>query len=133
MIRSKETIEALKFARALYKEAMTPEVFTWDPSSNNRMMLAGRGSFIQNAISVTRTAERENPGMAAKIGLLPALAGPARRIAAEHVMNCYVIWKFAENIDGARQFLSAPRSGAGLEERPLCERSPMDDVDGPWP
>ncbi len=28
-----------------------------------------------------------------------------RRIAAEHVMNCYVIWKFAENIDGAKQFL----------------------------
>jgi multiple sugar transport system substrate-binding protein len=105
-INSKETIEALKFARALYKEAMTPEIFTWDPSSNNRMMLAGRGSFIQNAISVTRTAEKENPGMAAKIGLRPALAGPARRIAAEHVMNCYVIWKFAENIDGARQFLA---------------------------
>ena len=34
--RSKETIEALKFARALYREAETPEVFTWDPSSNNR-------------------------------------------------------------------------------------------------
>ncbi|MGH9369513.1 MAG: ABC transporter substrate-binding protein [Thermoanaerobaculia bacterium] len=89
-IGSKETVEALKFLRALYKEAMTPEVFTWDPSSNNRMMLAGRGSFVQNAISVTRTAERENPEMASKIGLVPALSGPARRIAAEHVMKCYV-------------------------------------------
>jgi multiple sugar transport system substrate-binding protein len=91
--------------RALYKETETPEIFTWDPSSNNRMMLAGRASFIQNAISVTRTAEKENPAMTKKIGLVPALKGPVRRIAAEHVMNCYVIWKFADNIDGAKQFL----------------------------
>ncbi|HEY6066944.1 MAG TPA: extracellular solute-binding protein, partial [Thermoanaerobaculia bacterium] len=104
-INSKETIQALEFVRALYKEAMTPEVFTWDPSSNNRMILAGRASFVCNAISVTRTAERENPEMSKKIGLTPALAGPVRRIAAEHLMNCYVIWKFAENPDPAKQFL----------------------------
>ncbi len=105
VLRSKETVEALEFVRALYKETMTPEVFTWDPASNNRMMLAGRASFVCNAISVTRTAEKENPVLARKIGLVPALAGPVRRIAAEHVMDCYVIWKFAENIDGAKQFL----------------------------
>lgn len=105
VLRSPQTIEALKYARALYKEAMTPEVFTWEPASNNRMMLAGRGSFVCNAISVTRTAERENSELSGKIGLTRALAGPARRIAAEHVMNCYVIWKFSENQDGAKQFL----------------------------
>ena len=105
VIHSRETVAALEYVRALYKETMTPEVFTWDPSSNNRMMLAGRGSFICNAISVTRTAEKENPEMARKIGLTPALRGPVRRIAAEHVMNCYVIWNFAKNIDGASQFL----------------------------
>ena len=105
VIRSKETIEALRFVRALYRETETAEVLTWDPSSNNRMMLAGRASYVQNAISVTRTAERENPDLARKIGLVPALKGPARRIAAEHLMNCYVIWKFAKNIDGAKQFL----------------------------
>jgi multiple sugar transport system substrate-binding protein len=105
VLQSRETVAALEFVRALYKEAMTPEVFTWDPASNNRMMLAGRASFVCNAISVTRTAEKENPELAKKIGLVPALQGPVRRIAAEHVMNCYVIWKFAENIDGAKQFL----------------------------
>jgi multiple sugar transport system substrate-binding protein len=104
-INSRETIEALKYVRALYRETMTPEVFTWDPSSNNRMILAGRASFVCNAISVTRTAERESPEMSKKIGLTPALKGPVRRIAAEHVMNCYVVWKFAENPDAAQQFL----------------------------
>jgi multiple sugar transport system substrate-binding protein len=105
VLASKETIEALKFARALYRETETPEVFTWDPSSNNRAMLSGRASFIQNAISVTRSAERETPDIAGKIGLTPALSGPARRIAAEHLMSCYVIWKFSENPDAAKQFL----------------------------
>ncbi|MGH9317813.1 MAG: extracellular solute-binding protein, partial [Thermoanaerobaculia bacterium] len=105
VLNSRETIEALKFVRALYKETETGEVFTWDPSSNNRAMLAGRASFVQNAISITRTAEKENPEISKKIGLTPALRGPVRRIAAEHVMNCYVIWKFAENPEGAKQFL----------------------------
>src|SRR5439155_21522754 len=83
-LHSKETIEAVKYLKALFKEAMTPEVFTWDPSSNNRGILAGKLSYVANAISVTRTAERENPEMSAKIYVAPALKGPVRRIAAEH-------------------------------------------------
>jgi multiple sugar transport system substrate-binding protein len=110
-INSKQTIEALKFMKALYQESETSEVFTWDPSSNNRGILSGKLSFVLNAISVTRQAEREkaqNPQMAdmsKKIQICKALKGPGRRIAAEHVMDCYVIWKFAENIEGAKKFL----------------------------
>ncbi len=105
VINSPQTIEALKYMRALFKETETPEVFTWDPSSNNRGILSGKLSFVQNAISVTRTAEKRNPVMSKKIQITPALKGPVRRIAAEHVMNCYVIWNFAENKEGAKQFL----------------------------
>lgn len=102
---SKQTLEAIKYVRALYKETMTPEVFTWDPSANNRGILAGKLSFVCNAISVTRTAEKDNPDMSQKIWVGPALKGPVRRLAAEHVMDCYVIWDFAENKEGAKQFL----------------------------
>ena len=102
---SKQTLDALKYVRALYKETMTPEVFTWDPSANNRGILAGKLSFVCNAISVTRTAEKDNPDMSQKIWVGPALKGPVRRIAAEHVMDCYVTWTFSENKDGAQQFL----------------------------
>jgi len=105
-INSPQTIESLKFMRALFKEAQTGEVFTWDPSSNNRGMLAGKLSFVCNAISVTRTAEKENPDMSKKIQIVPAPKGPVRRMAAEHVMDCYAIWKFAENKEGAKQFLA---------------------------
>jgi len=104
-INSKQTIEALKFMKELYQKTETPEVFTWTPPSNNQAMLAGRVSFVMNAISVTRQSEREKLPIDSKIMISPALKGPVRRIAAEHVMNCYVIWDFAENKDGAQQFL----------------------------
>jgi multiple sugar transport system substrate-binding protein len=105
VLASPKTVEAVKFMRALYKETETGEVFTWDPSSNNRAILAGKSSFVMNAISVTRQAEKDNPEMSEKIQLVPALKGPVRRIATEHVMDCYVVWNFAENRDGAKQFL----------------------------
>ncbi len=104
-INSKNTIEALKYMKALYQDTETAEVFTWTPPSNNQAMLAGRVSFVMNAISITRQSEREHMPIDSKIMISPALKGPVRRIAAEHVMNCYVIWEFAENKEGAQQFL----------------------------
>src|SRR5215468_7796748 len=85
--------------------ALNPEVFTWDASSNNRAMLAGTVSLALNAISITRQGEKDNPVFTEKIHLAKAAAGPVRRIGLEHVMDVYVIWKFAENIDGAKKFL----------------------------
>jgi multiple sugar transport system substrate-binding protein len=104
-LNSKETLEAIKFVKALFNETMTAEVFAWDASSNNRCMLAGKCSLALNAISITRTGEKENPDMSRKIQLTKALRGPVRAIGLEHVMQCYVVWKFAENIEGAKKFL----------------------------
>jgi len=105
ILNSKNTLEALKFVKAMYQETMTDEVFAWDPSSNNRAMLAGKASVVLNAISITREAENKNMDIGAKIGLAKAAKGPVRRMGLEHVMDVYVIWKFAENKDGAKKFL----------------------------
>ena len=104
-INSKQTIDALKFMKAVFEESETPEVFTWTPPSNNQAMLAGRTSFVMNAISISRQSERDKMPIDSKIMVSKALKGPVRRIAAEHVMNCHVIWEFAENKEGAQQFL----------------------------
>lgn len=104
-INSPQTVEALKFVKALFEEAMTPEVLAWDASSNNRQMLAGRSSLVLNAISVTRTGENTNLPIHEKIALAKAAEGPVRRIGLEHVMDCYVIWRFSQNIKGAQKFL----------------------------
>jgi multiple sugar transport system substrate-binding protein len=110
VLGSKNTVEAVKFVKALYQETMSPEVFSWDESSNNRAMLAGRASVVLNAISITREAENKDLMVDGKpigddIWLAKAAKGPVRRMGLEHVMNVYVIWKFAENIDGAKKFL----------------------------
>ena len=104
-INSPQTLEALKFVTTLFKETMTPEVLAWDPSSNNRQMLAGRSSLVLNAISITRTGENDKLPIHDKIALAKAPKGPVRRIGLEHVMDCYLIWKFSDNIDGAKKFL----------------------------
>src|SRR6266478_5574353 len=110
VLGSKNTVEAVKFVKALYQETMTPEVFSWDASSNNRAMLAGRASVVLNAISITREAENKNMMVDGKpigddIWLAKPAKGSVRRMGLEHVMNVYVIWKFAENIEGAKKFL----------------------------
>jgi multiple sugar transport system substrate-binding protein len=110
VLGQKNTIEAVKFVKALFQETMSPEVFSWDASSNNRAILAGRASVVLNAISVTREAENKSMMVEGKpigddIWLAKAAKGPVRRMGLEHVMNVYVIWKFAENIEGAKKFL----------------------------
>jgi multiple sugar transport system substrate-binding protein len=84
---------------------MTDEVFTWDASSNNRMMLAGRGSLTANAISITRAGENQKIPLADRIWLAKAAQGPERRVGVNHLVDAYVIWKFAQNIEGAKKFL----------------------------
>ena len=105
IIKSPQTLEALKYVKALFQEAMTPEVLAWDASSNNRQMLAGKSSLVLNAISVTRTGENDKLPIHSKIGLAKSAKGPVRQIGLEHVMNCYIIWKFSSNVDGAKKFL----------------------------
>jgi multiple sugar transport system substrate-binding protein len=105
VLNSDNTLEALKFVKSLFEQAMTPEVLAWDASSNNRFMLAGKGSLALNAISITRTGESKELPVTDNIWLTKAAQGPVRAIGLEHVMNVYCIWQFAENIDGAKQFL----------------------------
>jgi multiple sugar transport system substrate-binding protein len=104
-LNSKGTRDALTFVRALFRQGMSNEVFAWTASSNNQAMVAGRLSAAMNAISITRTAELTNPDLARRISLAPIPAGPRGRLGLEHVMGCYVIWKFARNKPMARKFL----------------------------
>jgi multiple sugar transport system substrate-binding protein len=104
-INSKETLDAVKFVKSLFQDTETPEVFAWDPSSNNRQMLAGRSSLVLNAISITRAGENDKMPIHEKITLAKPPKGLVRQIGLEHVMDCYVTWKFSENIDGAKTFL----------------------------
>ncbi|HUM12504.1 MAG TPA: extracellular solute-binding protein [Myxococcaceae bacterium] len=104
-LQSKQTVEAVKYVTALYQEAMTPAVLAWDPSSNNRAMLAGQSSLVMNAISITRSAENDRLPIGSKIALARPPRGPARLVGLPHATSVYVIWSFAENVEGAKAFL----------------------------
>jgi len=106
VLNSKETVAVLKFARELYRQGMSNEIFAWTPASNNQAFLAGRLSLAMNAISITRSAELSNPALASKIELLPIPKGPSAQLGLEHVMGAYVIWKFAKNKPMAQKFLT---------------------------
>ena len=103
---SKEVREALKYFKALYKEAMTPEVLAWDDASNNRLLASGRGSWIHNPISAYRTIEGSNKELADKIWVQLSPKGPAAR---RSFANCraYGVTKFSKNQDGSKAFLEA--------------------------
>ena len=103
-LNSKETLEASKYSVALYKEAMTSEVLSWDDASNNRYIQSGRACYIHNPISAYRTTQKTNPSVADKIYVWKTPAGPVRRLAAGQP-NSYVIWKFSRNQEVAKEFL----------------------------
>jgi multiple sugar transport system substrate-binding protein len=100
------TLEALKYVKALHEDAGTPDQLTWRPSGNVRAMLARKTSSTINAISLLRTAEQQEPEVASKIRLSPPLLGHAGVFAFPHVTNCSVVWNFAQNREGAKQFLA---------------------------
>ena len=96
---------ALTYVKNLNREAGTPDEFTWGPSGNVDAMVARKTSVSTNAISLLRTAEKTNPEAAKKIMLQPPLLGNYGVTAFPHATNCSVVWKFAENPEGAKQFL----------------------------
>jgi multiple sugar transport system substrate-binding protein len=98
-------IWALEYLKALYEESGTPEMLTWEGSGNARAMLARKTSSTINAMSLVREAERENPELAQYILLRPPMRGPGGVVAAPYVTSCSVVWRFADNKDGAKQFL----------------------------
>ena len=105
-LKSKQTLEALKFAKALYDEAMTEATLTWTSVvDNNVPMLDGNGSLTLNSIALTRSTEKKTFPVGDRLALASTPEGPAGRWGAWVAGRGFGIWKFADNIDMAKQFL----------------------------
>jgi multiple sugar transport system substrate-binding protein len=105
VLNSPETVEAVEYMSRLYRDAMTPEVFSWNAASNNQGLAAGQLSFILNSISAWRTSQETDPEVANDIGFTPPLRGPADARAASHVMYNWIVPAYAANPDAAKEFL----------------------------
>jgi multiple sugar transport system substrate-binding protein len=104
---SKETREAMRFAKALFDEGMTPEVFSWDDASDNRYLASGVGCWIHDAISAFRTTEDTNPDVFKNTFMLPEATGPAGLRWNVSDPNVYAMWKFSKNVPAAKEYLVA--------------------------
>jgi multiple sugar transport system substrate-binding protein len=105
-VNTPEMREALRFGKALFDEALTPDVLAWDDSSNNTLLASGKGSWIHNPISASLSIKRDkNLDLYNKIGIAPTPKGPVDRKVFIPV-NTFGIWKFASNKNAARAFLT---------------------------
>jgi len=104
-IDSKEMREALRFAKAMFDEGMTPEVFSWDDASDNRYLASGVACWVHDAISAYRTTQDTNPTVfqQAYVGLEPA--GPGGKRVSTSAPNAFMVWKFSKNVPAAKEFL----------------------------
>ncbi|MGH1478758.1 MAG: ABC transporter substrate-binding protein [Geminicoccales bacterium] len=104
-LKSGQTLEAVKFAKALYEEAMTDDTLTWDPPANNRFILSEEGCLTIDTLSIPRAAESKSLPVDANLALARLPEGPAGRIGPNFGAYTYAIWQFAENMESAKQFL----------------------------
>jgi multiple sugar transport system substrate-binding protein len=104
-IDSREMREALRFAKALFDEGMTPEVFSWDDASDNRYLASGVACWIHDAISAFRTTQDTNPKVFEHTYMLPEAAGPGGLRWNVGEPTVWAVWKSAKNISAAKEFI----------------------------
>lgn len=105
VLNSPETVAAVEYMTDLYKQSMTPEVFSWNAASNNQGLVSGKLSYIVNSISAWRTAQDTNPTVADDVFFVKALQGPKAALAAQHVLYNWIIPNHATGVDAAKEFL----------------------------
>jgi ABC-type glycerol-3-phosphate transport system substrate-binding protein len=77
-IDSDATRTALDYMKRL-TQFMPPDVYAWDDAGNNRWIISGKGSAIQNPPSAWAVAKRDRPEVAAQLWHHDCPAGPKGR------------------------------------------------------
>jgi multiple sugar transport system substrate-binding protein len=103
-INSDKTAQVIEWYKELYKDAMEPEVLSWDDAGNNRFMLSGKGSWIHNPVSPYAAAVSKKLPIADDINHHASPAGPGGTHSAPPI-NSMAIWKFSKNIPLAKDFI----------------------------
>jgi multiple sugar transport system substrate-binding protein len=103
-IKSQQTEQVIEYYKELYKDAMEPEVLSWDDASNNRFMLSGKGAWIHNPVSPYNAALANKQPIADDINHHTSPAGPAGRHSAPPILGLGV-WKFSKNVELAKEFI----------------------------
>ena len=103
-IVSDKTAQVIEWYKELYKDAMEPEVLSWDDASNNRCILAGKCSWIHNPISPYNLALAQKLPIADEINHHNSPGGPGGIHSAPPI-GAIGIWKFSKNAELAKEFV----------------------------
>lgn len=104
-IKSEATEKVIEWYKELYKDAMEPEVLSWDDANNNRFILSGKGSWIHNPISPYNAALANKQPIADDINHHNSPGGPAGIHSGPPILGI-AVWKFSKNQELAKEFIS---------------------------
>jgi multiple sugar transport system substrate-binding protein len=104
-LKSQATLETIKYVKALFDEAMTKDVLTWEVPSNDRFMLNGEGCLTLDTVYFPRVSESMSLPIAADFQLAKVPEGRSARLGPAWGLVTSFIWNFADNIEGATRFL----------------------------
>jgi ABC-type glycerol-3-phosphate transport system substrate-binding protein len=113
VLNSKETVESIKFAVALWKETMDEGGLAWDDTNNNRAFLSGTISATLNGASIYIESLRKpdsyqtEQGKPMKEDILHAFlpSGPAGQFSY-HAPFTNMLMKYSKNQDAAKKWLA---------------------------
>jgi multiple sugar transport system substrate-binding protein len=112
VLNTKETVESVKFAVALWKETMDEGGLAWDDTSNNRAFLSGSISATNNGASIYLEAKKKPDAYLTEKGTpmkddilhagIPAGAGGQFNLPGPQT---HLVMKYSKNQDAAKKFL----------------------------
>jgi hypothetical protein len=102
-IDSDETRAALDYMQQL-TQYMPEDVYAWDDAGNNRWIISGRGSSIQNPPSAWAVAVRDAPDVGSQIWHHDVPSGPKGRYRGS-LPFFWAIWNFAPNKSAAKELI----------------------------
>jgi multiple sugar transport system substrate-binding protein len=113
VLNTKETVESVKFAVALWKETMDEGGLAWDDTSNNRAFLSGSISATNNGASIYLEAKKKpdvyqtDKGTPMKDDIghasIPGGAGGVFNLPGPFT---HMLMKYSKNQDAAKKFLT---------------------------
>jgi len=112
-LNSKETVESVKFAVALWKETMDEGGLAWDDTSNNRAFLSGSISATNNGASIYLEARKKPDNYQTEKGepmfkdiLHASIPGGAGGVFNEPGPFTDMLMSYSKNQDAAKKFLA---------------------------
>ena len=104
VINSKETREALKYAKALH-ETMVSGVSSWLDGNNNRAFLSGKISVAQNGISIWYVAQEQFPDIKDDVVNADNPVGPVGHPTTFDLFTQAFVFKYSKYPNAAKEYL----------------------------